>query len=91
MADALTVAKPGKLTFQLIQATVEEILLVSEASIGRAVKHLWETEKLVGEPGGSVAVAACLDGHASGDGPLVLIVSGGNVSAKVFGELALAD
>lgn len=91
MADALTVAKPGKLTFQLIQATVEGVLLVSEGSIAGAVKYLWETEKLVGEPGGSVAVAACLDGQASGDGPLVLILSGGNLSAKVFGELVLAD
>jgi len=91
MADALTVAKPGKLTFQLIQATVEGVLLVSEASIGGAVKHLWETEKLVGEPGGSVGVAACLDGQVGGDGALVLILSGGNLSAKAFGELVLAD
>ena len=91
MADALTVARPGKLTFELIQATVEGVLLVSEASIAGAVKYLFETEKLVGEPGGSVGVAACLDGQASGDGPLVLILSGGNLSAKVFSELALAD
>lgn len=91
MADALTVARPGKLTFELIQATVEGVLLVSEASIASAVKYLFETEKLVGEPGGSVGVAACLDGQASGDGPLVLILSGGNLSAKVFSELALAD
>ncbi len=91
VADALTVAKPGKLTFQLIQATVEGVLLVSEESIGRAVKYLWETEKLVGEPGGSVGVAACLDGLPTGDGPLVLILSGGNLSAKAFGQLVLAD
>lgn len=90
MADALTVAKPGKLTFQLIQATVEGVLLVSEASIAGAVKHLWESEKLVAEPGGSVGVAACLDGQPSGDGPLVLILSGGNLSAKAFGELVLS-
>jgi threonine dehydratase len=91
MADALTVAKPGTLTFQLVQATVEDMLLVSEESIARAVKYLWETEKLVGEPGGAVGVAACLDGPPSGKGPLVLILSGGNLSAKSSGEMALAD
>ena len=91
LADALTVAKPGALTFQLVQATVAGMLLVSEASMAGAVKYLWETEKLVGDPGGSVGVAACLDGQVSGDGALVLILSGGNVSAKVFGGLALAD
>ena len=90
MADALTVAKPGRLTFRLIQTVVEGVLLVSEESIAGAVKYLWETEKLVGEPGGSVGVAACLDGQTSGDEPLVLILSGGNLSAKAFGELALA-
>lgn len=91
MADALTVAKPGELTFRLIRSTVEGVLLVSEDSIARAVQYLWETEKLVGEPGGSVGVAACLDGQPTGSGPLVLILSGGNLSAKAFGELALAD
>jgi threonine dehydratase len=91
MADALTVAKPGTLTFQLIQATAEGVLLVSEASIAAAVKYLWESEKLVGEPGGSVGVAACLDGQPAGGGPLVLILSGGNLSAKGFGELVLTD
>lgn len=91
MADALTVAKPGTLTFQLVQATVEDMLLVSEESIARAVKYLWETEKLVGEPGGAVGVAACLDGPPNGKGPLVLILSGGNLSDKSFGEMALAD
>ena len=91
MADALTVAKPGVLTFGLIQATVEGVLLVSEDSIAGAVKYLWEVEKLVGEPGGSVGVAACLDGQRTGDGPLVLILSGGNLSAQGFGQLVLAD
>ena len=91
MADALTVAKPGALTFGLIQATVEGVLLVSEDSIAGAVKYLWEVEKLVGEPGGSVGVAACLDGQRTGDGPLVLILSGGNLSAQGFGQLVLAD
>ena len=91
MADALTVAKPGTLTFGLIQATVEGVLLVSEESIAGAVKYLWEVEKLVGEPGGSVGVAACLDGQQTGDGPLVLILSGGNLSGQGFGQLVLAD
>lgn len=91
LADALTVAKPGALTFQLIRAVVEGVLLVSEESIAGAVKYLWETEKLVGEPGGAVGVAACLDSQTSGDEPLVLILSGGNLSAKVFGELTSAD
>lgn len=91
MADALTVAKPGTLTFGLIQATVEGVLLVSEDSIAGAVKYLWEVEKLVGEPGGSVGVAACLDGQETGNGPLVLILSGGNLSAKAFGKLVLTD
>ena len=91
MADALTVAKPGNLTFRLIQATVEGVLLVSERSIAGAVKYLWEVEKLVGEPGGAVGVAACLDGQSIASGPLVLILSGGNLSATAFGKLVLAD
>ena len=91
LADALTVAKPGALTFRLIKATVEGVLLVSEESIARAVNYLWGVEKLVGEPGGSVGVAASLEGQATGDGSLVLVLSGGNLSATDFGKLVLAD
>ena len=88
MADALTVAKPGKLTFRLIQETVESVLLVSEPSIAAAVKHSVDVEKLVAEPGGAVGIAACLSDQTSGEGPLVLIVSGGNLSAKALLELS---
>lgn len=79
-ADALTVAKPGGLTFALVKETVADVMLVSEEEISGAVAHLWIQEKLVGEPGGAVAVAAALNGKIPGEGPLLLVLSGANVS-----------
>lgn len=84
IADALTVAKPGMLTFEIVQALVEKVVLVSENSIASALRFLWNHEKLVGEPGGSVAVASCLENQIRGDGPIILVLSGGNVSLQAF-------
>lgn len=86
-ADALTVAKPGNLTFDLVKEAVEDVVLVSEQEISDGVDHLWNQEKLVGEPGGAVAVAAALQGMIPREGPLVLVVSGANVSPARVAEL----
>ncbi|MEX2419393.1 MAG: pyridoxal-5'-phosphate-dependent protein, partial [Acidimicrobiia bacterium] len=39
----------------------------------------FETLKLVVEPGGAVGLALVLDGRAPGTGPVVVVLSGGNV------------
>lgn len=88
LADALTVAKPGELTFALVEALVDDILLVSEDQIKAAVRFLWDSEKLVGEPGGAVPIAAGLNEQIPGSGPVVLILSGGNLSLNGLADLA---
>jgi threonine dehydratase len=77
----------GRLTFPIIQSLLDDIILVSEASIHAAVRELAEHVHLVAEPSGAVALAALSASHVSFAGMSVaVVVSGGNLD---FGNCQL--
>lgn len=79
MADGLR-ANLGELTFAAIQAHVGRIVTVSEASIARAMRLVWERMKILIEPSAAVPVAALLETPEPFVGQRVgVILSGGNV------------
>jgi threonine dehydratase len=79
IADGIAVYKPGELNFAIIRDAVDEIVTVSEDDIARALLVLLERAKLVVEPAGAVAVAAMMTGAVTSDGPIVAVLSGGNI------------
>jgi threonine dehydratase len=79
IADGIAVSKPGNLNFDIIRASVDEVVTVAEDDIARALLMLLERAKLVVEPAGAVAVAAILSGKVTPTGPTVAILSGGNI------------
>ncbi len=80
IADGLRTAMPGKLTFPVVQKYVDDILLVSEQEIKKAVVFLLERMKLLVEPSGAVTVAALMSNRFPLKGKkVVAVVSGGNV------------
>ena len=88
IADGLLAVRPGELTFVYAQRFVDEIVQVSDDAILRATLWLFERAHLVVEPSGAVAVAAALDGLAKGPGPVVAMISGGNIALDTLAELA---
>ena len=79
IADGIAVYRPGELNFAIIRETVDEIVTVSEDDIARALLVLLERAKLVVEPAGAVAVAAIMTGAVQSGGPVVAVLSGGNI------------
>jgi len=79
IADGIAVYRPGELNFAIIRETVDEVVTVSEDDIARALLVLLERAKLVVEPAGAVAVAAMMTGAVQVDGPVVAVLSGGNI------------
>ncbi|GAA1503262.1 threonine ammonia-lyase [Agromyces terreus] len=79
IADGIAVYRPGDLTFEVIRAAVDEVITVSDDDIARALLVLLERAKLVVEPAGAVSVAALLGGQVSSEGPIVALLSGGNI------------
>jgi threonine dehydratase len=61
-ADSLGARRAGELMFPIAQKFVEQALLVSDDQIIEAQKALWQTLRLIVEPGGATALAAVLSG-----------------------------
>lgn len=79
-ADGLRATTVGEQNWQHIRALVDDVVTVSEDAILAAVRHLAVAARLVAEPSGAVATAACLTHPAAGGwGETVAIVSGGNI------------
>lgn len=66
--------------FDVGRASLDEMLTVSEWEIARAIAWLWREEQLVVEGAGAVGAAAALTGLlAHSDGPIAIVLSGGNI------------
>lgn len=86
IADALRVEQIGELPMAHLTALVHDVVTVSDEEIFAAMRLLATSGRLVGEPGGSVAVAACM---FRGDqlpqaANKVAILSGGNVDPSLL-------
>ncbi|MDV7196651.1 threonine ammonia-lyase [Rhodococcus kroppenstedtii] len=81
MADGIAVGRPGDVPFAHVSALGDRMLTVSEDALSRALLLCMERAKLIVEAAGAAAVAALMD-HPSeipGDGPVVAVLSGGNI------------
>ncbi|MGW4853119.1 threonine ammonia-lyase [Streptomyces sp. NPDC004288] len=79
MADGIKVGRPGDVPFDLVREYVDEVRTVSEDALSSALLLCLERAKLVVEPAGASPVAALLADPASFRGPVVAVLSGGNV------------
>lgn len=79
MADGIKVGRPGEVPFKIVGDLVDEVRTVSEDALSSALLLCLERAKLVVEPAGASTVAALLSDPRSFDGPVVALLSGGNV------------
>jgi threonine dehydratase len=84
MADGIAVAQPGDIPFEILAELVDEVITVDEESMSTALIHLLERAKLLVEPAGAAAVAAVLERPTEFEGPVVAVLSGGNIDALVL-------
>ena len=87
IADGLMPVRPGDITFEHARQYVDDIVTVDDPQIIDAVLWLFGKAKIVAEPSGAATVAAALADLAKCAGPLVAIVSGGNIGLEKLEEL----
>ena len=87
MADGIAVRSATDLTLRHVQALVDDVVAVGEEEISAALLLLLERAKAVVEPAGAVGLAAVLNGSVGGDGPVVVVLSGGNVDPQLLIKL----
>jgi threonine dehydratase len=87
-ADSLAPRQVGQLMFPIAQRHVERVVLVEDDDLRAAQRALWDTARIVAEPGGAAPMAALLGRRylpAPGE-RVAVIVSGGNTTAVDFGR-----
>ncbi len=88
LCDSLESPMPGEITFPILQENLTGVVTVSDAEVADAMRFAFSTLKLVVEPGGSVGLAALLNGKVPLNGrTAVLILSGGNVDPGLFAKV----
>ena len=89
IADGLAAPVAGARGLDICQRLVEDVVVISDATITEGLRFLAERAKLVAEPAGAAATAALLAGRIplkKGE-RVVSIVSGGNVDRAKLAEL----
>lgn len=92
LCDALQTPTPGKITFAIMQKTVADVAVVTDAEVAEAMRVAFETLALVVEPGGCVGLAALLAGKVRHKGEVTgLVLSGGNVDPGLYARVLAGE
>jgi threonine dehydratase len=85
-ADSLAPRRVGELMFPIARAHVDRVVLVTDEAIAAAQRALWESLRIVTEPGGAAVLAALRSGAytPAANERIGIVVSGGNTSAVRF-------
>jgi len=79
LADGLLAVEIGTVTFAHQQQYLDDVVLVDDDALTRAMRLLLDRMKLVVEPSGAITVAALLEKKFVPKGPTVAVLSGGNI------------
>ena len=92
LAEGIAVKEPGKLTSQILKALVNDIVLVPERDIERAVAMLVGIEKTVVEGAGAAGLAALLNDPKRYAGKKVgTVLCGGNIDTHLLANVLVRD
>ena len=92
IADGTRTTAIGARNFAHLARFLDDVVTVSEPEIAAAVRLAAEESRLVAEPSGALSVAAMAfrareAGLVGIDGPIVAVVSGGNVDPELYRRL----
>src|SRR5438876_358728 len=89
IADGIRITTPGALTFPVLKANVNDVVLVSDDEVCEAVRFLALRAHVVTEPTGAVAAAAVLSRRLPlpAGARVGVVLSGGNVDPDVLGDI----
>lgn len=91
ICDAL-VGGVGEIPYEMAGQCIDDIILVNENTIRKAITSLIERDKVIAEPAGAASVAAIMDNKERFKGKIVAaVVSGGNLDEKLMRELLLQN
>ncbi|WP_213982554.1 threonine ammonia-lyase [Sphingomonas sp. dw_22] len=92
LAEGIAVKEPGAITSKMVEALVDDIVLVSERRLEESVSLLLQIEKTVVEGAGAAGLAALLSEPERFRGRTVgTILCGGNIDTRLLANVLLRD
>ncbi|HWD48723.1 MAG TPA: threonine ammonia-lyase [Rhizomicrobium sp.] len=92
IAEGIAVKEPGEITRKLVGELVNDVLLVREDEIEKAIAALLEIEKTVVEGAGAAAYAAVAANPEIFKGKKVgIVLSGGNIDMRLLSNVILRE
>lgn len=90
LAEGIAVKYPGTLTQPVIAALVDDIVLVPERAIERAVQLLIEEQRVVAEGAGAAGIAALIHEPARfADRRVATVICGGNIDSRILASVMM--
>ncbi len=87
IADGISVKIPGQLTFDIVRKLIDEIVLVDDNEIIKAMFLLMERMKFVVEPAGAASLAYLISNKPAPGKKVVAVLAGGNVDMYLLGQI----
>ena len=87
IADGISVSMPGKITFEIIKKLIDDVVLVDDAEIAKAMFLLMERMKFVVEPAGAASLAYVLHNKPAPGKKVAVVMAGGNVDMYLLGQI----
>ncbi|SNS48198.1 threonine dehydratase [Sphingomonas laterariae] len=92
LAEGIAVKEPGSVTSAIIREIVDDMVLVSERDLEKALSLLLQIEKTVVEGAGAAGLAALISNPARFAGRTVgLVLTGGNIDTRLLANVLLRD
>lgn len=92
LAEGIAVKEPGAFTSLVLRRLLDDMVLVSESALERAVSLLLQIEKTVAEGAGAAGLAAVLAHPARFKGRKIGIpITGGNIDTRLLANVLLRD
>jgi threonine dehydratase len=92
IAEGIAVKYPGEITSRIVKELVDDILLVSEVDLERAIALLLTIEKTVTEGAGAAGLAAVLARPERFRGKKVgIVLCGGNIDTRLLANVLLRN
>ena len=88
LAEGIAVKKPGRVTLPVVQALVDEIVLVNEKQLEWAVSALVEQQRVIAEGAGAAGIAAIYAHPQLFKGLKVgVVICGGNIDPRLLSSI----
>lgn len=92
LAEGIAVKEAGRLTREIIAGLVDDIVLIEERPLERALSLLMNEQKLLVEGAGAMGLAAIYDDPDRFRGRTVgLVLCGGNIDARLLSMILMRD